>query len=332
MECLFDGCDNFVRYLNNKKWIEESDDPDGAIRKSFQWASFTEAMYSRLEAEDKVDEFAVKYSAWRDAMSLPKLKYAGFKSACDELLNTILVDNMSDRYVVQTALDAYLEQCGEERTGKFLTRFSAECLLLKLFTNFIVVDGNYEDAETQGRLCKAVWYDAILRMLPQEATSGEDRWKEHIAQLMRSSKGVETLIFLSIMRDENIAKVSSMVIDRFHLNLACDTVPVEGAVASFWQNFIRCDKTLLLLMFQNHSDFFEEFFEFFLKFANELRFDDVQQSWTADNWLEFADVVTLIQALTTCDDQNLSNYCAHIINSMEGNPLWQAVKSQINNP
>ncbi|XP_059479802.1 uncharacterized protein LOC132199237 isoform X1 [Neocloeon triangulifer] len=329
MESLFDGCDNFVKFLHNKQWIAESDDKRAAIQRGLQWASFVEAMLAKLQAEDLVDEFAQKYTDWRAAMGLPALKFAGFRFACDELIGNIIMEHIEDEETVFVAFEEYLHVCGGRRTMDFIKRFSNECLLLKMFTMFICNKKHYPDAATQGRLSKAVWYDTVTKILPQEVMQDKDAWRAHIEELISSRVGVESLIFLNIMPEQHFQTVQTLILEKFQGNLLIDGVSTSASIGQFWQNFINCDFTLLLLLFQRCSEFFEEFFEFFLVFANEIHYDEDQQLWASKNWLTFEDVVRMIKSLTTCADEGLRSYVEHIVSSMDDKPLWQAVKSKI---
>jgi len=329
MECLFDGCDNFVRYLNNQDWVIESEDKRLAIKKGLEWANFIEVVHSKLEAEDKLEEFVLGYSEWRQVMGLAPLQFAGFKSACDELLRNILINHTNFTEVVEIALDEYHGQCGEERTLVFLKHFSAESLLLKLFTTFICNKANFEDSETQDRLSKAIWYDIMLRLLPEEISRDNDRCRKQLNELLDSKTGIETLIFLAILREPHLENLQTAVMSLFQQNM----IDVDNEqLVKFWQNFVRSDSTLLLLLFKRYEEFLEEFFEYFLRFVPDVtremneEGDDV---WTSSSWLQFQDVVSVIKLLTTCEDKGLSSYVSHIVDSMADLPLWKAVNAQI---
>lgn len=332
MECLFDGCDNFMRYVNNRDWLIQSCNKKLAIQKALQWATFVETVHSKLEAEGNVDEFALRYGNWRKSMGLAPLQFAGFKSACDELTKSILLKHIDHQDIIEVALKEYLNLHGEERTLNFLRVFSAESLLLKLFAMFICNKDNYDGGDsTQSRLLKAIWYEMVLKLLPEDLSKEEADWNSTVDKLIVSKAGVETLIFLTIMRDEHLKPVQQIIIKRFNLYMVAEDDDEKRF--HFWQHFIASDSVLLCFLFGTYEEFFEEFLEFFIKAGADLTKtinENGDEEWTSSTWLKYDDVVNLAKMLVTCERESVSSYSAQVIQSAKDEyPLWDEINAEL---
>jgi hypothetical protein len=334
MECLFDGCDNFMRFLNNRDWLIESSDKRLAVQKALQWATFIETIHTKLEAEDKLEEFARRYGRWRQPMVLAPLQFAGFKIACDELTKSILLKHIDHQGIVKIALEEYLKQCGEERTLSFLRVLSAESLLLKLLSIFLCNEDHYDGgAPTLSRLSKAIWYEMFLKLLPEEVERGETDWNSTVDKLIVSKTGVETLIFLTIMSNLHLKTAQKIIISRFNHNLVVEEGDTERF--QFWQNFIGCDSVLLCIMFGAHEEFFEEFLEFFIKAGADLKKtinENGDEEWAPSNWLKYEDAVKVAKMLITCDQESVSSYTTQVLlSSKDEYPLWEEICIELGN-
>lgn len=334
MECLFDGCDNFMRFINNREWLIDSSDKRLAVQKALQWATFVETVHTKLEAEGNVEEFARRYGDWRKSMALAPLQFAGFKFACDELTKSILLKHIDRQEIIKVALDEYLNQCGEERTLSFLKVFCAESLLLKLFAIFICNENHYiGGASTLSRLSKAIWYEMVLKLLPEEVAREETDWDSTVDKLIVSKTGVETLIFLTIMSNQHLEPVQKIIISRFKHNLVGEEEDEQRF--QFWQNFIGCDSVLLCIMFGAHEEFFEEFLEFFIRAGADLKKTingNGDEEWAPSIWLKYDDVVNMAKMLITCDRESVSNYTAQVLLSAKDEySLWEEISVELGN-
>jgi hypothetical protein len=334
MECLFDGCDNFMRFVNNRDWLIESSDKRLAVQKALQWANFVETMHTKLEADGNVEEFARRYGGWRKSMALAPLQFAGFKSACDELVKSILLKHIDHQDIIKVALDEYLNQCGEERTLGFLRVFSAESLLLKLFAIFLCNEDHYEGgAPTLSRLSKAIWYEMVLKLLPEEVAKKETDWDSTVDKLIVSKTGVETLIFLTIMSDPHLEVVQKIIISRFKHNLVGEDGDTKRF--QFWHNFIGCDPVLLCIMFASHEEFFEEFVEFFIRAGGDLKKtinENGDEEWAPSIWLKYEDVVNVAKMLITCNQESVSSYVTQVLLSAKDEySLWEEITAELGN-
>jgi hypothetical protein len=322
MENLFPHFENYLAYLGNIKWMS-TNDPSSIFNKAFRNAHFIESLYSRLNEENRLEEFKYKYYTEYKNEAVSEISNAVIQKACDALLSCAFT-NHNRKKTVHAAIMEYIQICGSQRLMICLKTLLAENIALQALTDIVSDPTNFQSPEDHEKTSRKIWMDLLSIIMD---LCSETDWHDTCNTLMQSKPGIESLLMITVNDKEDLESKQLSILNQ----ILQHTVNVDSnmEIQNFWKTFINCDRKILIEVFVKYSWFFEEFFEFVVRTAHDFHcsYEREKCEWTGTSWLTYMDLVTFVKWLWNVES-SVSDYVQHAVTQTRGQPIWQDVRQE----
>ncbi|KAF4527120.1 hypothetical protein B566_EDAN016048 [Ephemera danica] len=299
MEDIVKHCENFFNILEIEDWATRVEKVN-EIEAAFKLANFISTIFTRLDGDSRLKEFVENNEKLRDKKSA--LKHP-FESLLLSLADT------EDEELIDLALEKYVKVRGNSDSILNCPLYNVELLetLLEVF------------AKSELNVCNEV-LDSFERL-----TIDDDYFNDYVNFVLNDGDKINVTSLLVQCLNTKKEEIKMKILNHI-LEKSRDSEDNKG----FWNNFVNCDHKILVKVFQDHSWFFEEFFEFLLHSVQYFKcsFDGGQREWSGHSWLSFDELVKLVQSLWKVDD-DVGSYVKQIVSGIEGQPIWKDVLEKL---